>query len=103
MATLLHFLRSLAVTLMAGFLLSVGALGCGLGALMALSVSPLAMISNPVYVRVSRFLAVFGGGSQVEGVFAIALTLSFVASLLNGFSAYKRSQRSEWHLAATED
>ncbi len=103
MATLLHFLRSLAVTLVAGFLLSVSVLGCLLGVLVALNVSPLGIISNPIYEQMSRFLMVFGGGDRLEGVVAIALTLGVVASLLNGFSAYKRSQRSEWQLAATKD
>ncbi len=103
MATLLHFLWqflwSLAVTLLAGFLLSICALGSLLGGLLVLQESPAASIAQPCYIQVSRFLAVFGGGDRLEGIVVIALTIGVVTALLGGFSAYKRSQRSEWHLA----
>jgi hypothetical protein len=100
MATLLHFLRSLSVTLLAGFLVAMCGLGSLLGALIVLSESPLAWVSAPVYAQLSWFLAAFGGGDRLEGMVAIALTVGFVAALLSGFSACKRNQRSEWRLAA---
>lgn len=99
MATLLHFLRSLAVSLLTGFVLSLVLLGLLLTCLMGLRWSPVAFIADPVYVQLSRFLAVFGNGDRLEGIVAIALALGVVFSLLNGFDSYKRSQRSEWHLA----
>ncbi len=102
MATLLHFLRPLAATFCAGFSLSLCLLSGALGSLMILAASPLGLILNPVYVQVSRFLTAFGAGDRLEGMVAISLTLGLVAALLNGFSAYKRSQRSAWHLAANE-
>ncbi len=108
MATLLHFLRSLAVTLLAGFLASFCALGLLLGGLMLLSESPLpkpvswpvAWVVGPVYAQLNWFLTAFGGGDRLEGMVAIALTVGFVAALLSGFSACKRSQRSEWRMTA---
>lgn len=102
MATLLHFLRLLVATLLAGFFLSLSGLGLLLGSLVILSQSPVAMLFDPVYEPVSRFLMAFGGGDRIEGIVAIALTIGFVVSLLSGFSACKRNQRSTWHLAATE-
>ncbi|CAN5745933.1 hypothetical protein BH23CYA1_BH23CYA1_08600 [soil metagenome] len=99
MATLLHFLRSLVVTLLAGFLLSIFALSTLMGGLLVLQASPVASIAQPCYVQASWFLAVFGGGDRLEGMVVIAVTIGVVTALLGGFSAYKRSQRSEWHLA----
>jgi hypothetical protein len=103
MATLLHFLRSLAVTLLAGFLAALCGLGLLLGVLGVLSESPVALVSAPLYSSVSGFLAAFGGGDRLEGMFAIALTLGFVAALLFVFSACKRAQRSEWRLILARD
>ncbi|MFK8181949.1 MAG: hypothetical protein AB8B99_01155 [Phormidesmis sp.] len=103
MATLLHFLRSLAATLLAGFLLVLSGLGLLVGGLWMLRLSPVGFVSEPLYIYLSRFLRAFGGGSQIEGMIAIALTLSFVTALMFGFAACKRSQRSTWQLALTED
>ncbi|KPQ35719.1 MAG: Tetraspanin family [Phormidesmis priestleyi Ana] len=103
MATLLHFLRSLAATLLLSFLLSLSGLALLLGGLMLLSLSPMGLLSDPLYVQVSRFLQAFGRGDRTEGMIAIALTLGTVAAVLFVFSAYKRSQRTEWHLAATKE
>ena len=102
MATLLHFLRPFAVTFLAGFSLSLFVLGSAFSGLMVLAISPVSLIFNPAYVQLSRFLIAFGAGDRLEGLFVIALTLGLVASLLNGFTTYKRSQRSAWHLAANE-
>ncbi len=99
MATLLHFLRSLVVSLLTGFVLSLAVLGLLLACLMGLHISPIAFVADPVYLQFSQFLAVFGNGDRLEGIVAIALALGIVFSLLNGFGSYKRSQRSEWHLA----
>jgi hypothetical protein len=98
MATLLHFLRSLAVTLLAGFLAALCGLGLLLGVLGVLSESPVALVSDPLYGLVA-----FGGGDRLEGMFAIALTLGFVAALLFVLSACKRAQRSEWRLISARD
>lgn len=101
MATLLHFLRSLVVALLVGFLLALTGLSLLLGGLMAIDISPMSFIVAPVYVPISQFFAAFGGGDRIEGIIAIALTVGVVVSLLDGFSAYKRSQRSEWRLAVS--
>ncbi len=100
MATLLHFLWSLSVTLLAGFLASMGGLGLLLGGLIMLGESPVALFSDPLYEQLNWFLTAFGGGDRLEGIVAIALTLGFVAALLSGFSACKRNQRSEWRMTA---
>ena len=102
MATLLHFLRPLAVTFFAGFSLSLLVLGGVLGGLMLLAISPADFIFDPIYTQLNWFLVAFGAGDRREGMVAIALTLGTVAALLNGFTAYKRSQRSVWHLADNE-
>ena len=103
MATLLHFLRPLVATSLAGFLLSLGGLSSVLLGLMLLSLSPVSIVSGPVYGQVSQFLTTFGGGDRIEGIIAISLAIGFVAALLSLFSQYKRIQRSEWHLAASRD
>lgn len=98
MATLLHFLRSLAVALLTGFLLALMALGLLLGGLMMIDVSPVSPVSAPAYELVSQFLRAFGGGDRIEGIVAIALTVGVVFTLLVGFGSYKRRQRYQWHL-----
>lgn len=103
MATLLHFLRSLVATLLAGFVLALSGLGMLVSSLGMLRRSPVGFVSDPLYVQVSKFLTAFGGGSRTEGMIAIALTLSVALSLLFGFAFCKRSQRSTWQLAMTED
>jgi len=103
MATLLHFLRSLATTLLASFVVLLAGLALLVNGLWVLCLSPVGFLSDPIYVQVSRFFAAFGGGNRTEGIVAIALTFSIVISLFLSFLAYKRSQRSAWHLIATED
>ena len=103
MATLLHFLRSLAVTLLASFVLLWVGLELLVSGLWTLRLFPVGRVSESIYVQVSRFFTVFGGGSRTEGIVAIALTLSFVISLFLSFLSYKRSQRNAWHVIATED
>ncbi|NJM96707.1 MAG: hypothetical protein HC800_05490 [Phormidesmis sp. RL_2_1] len=76
-------------------------MGVLLGGLMALNGSPIAFVSDALYMPLSEFLKVFGGGDRLEGMVAIALTLGVVASLLYGFSFYKSSQRLAWHLAVS--
>lgn len=82
-------------------MLALSGLGVLRGGLWLLGASPVSAIFSPLYVQVSRFLAVFGGGSSAEGMVAIALTVSVVFSLLFSLVAYKRSQRSTWRLALT--
>ena len=101
MATLLHFLRSLAITFLLVFMLAFGGIGLGLGGLMLLEWSPASALSQPAYIGASQILTVFGGGDRFSGMMAIAMTLAFVATLLDSFSAYKRNQRSAWHMAST--
>ena len=96
MATLLHFLRSLAVSLVTGFVLSLLVLVLLSAGLTGLHALPATAITDSVYLQFNWFLAAFGGGDRLEGIFVIALTLGVVFALLNGFSFYKRSQRSEW-------
>lgn len=99
MATLLHFLRSLAITFLLVFVLAFGGIGSVLGCLMLLEWSPAAILSQPAYVGASQVLMTFGDGDRLDGIIAIALTLAFVAALLDSYKAYKRSQRSTWHIA----
>lgn len=105
MATLLHFLRSLAVSLLmgflAGFVMTVTGLGMVLMSLVGLQASPLATLTEPICTPVSQFLSVFGRGDRIEGIIAIALAIGLVATLLQGFRRYKDSQRSTWQLAAS--
>jgi ABC-type multidrug transport system permease subunit len=103
MATLLHFLRSLLITLLASFLFVLGGLWGLFNALAMLNQSPAFVFCEPLYFKVSQFLQVFGGGDRFEGMVAIALPIAFVAALLNGFTTLKRNQRSEWRLAMLED
>ncbi|MGB7086990.1 MAG: hypothetical protein WBD47_15630 [Phormidesmis sp.] len=99
MATLLHFLRSLAVTLLTSFLLALVTISGLFAGLMALNISPVAFVVEPLYIQIGRFLLTFGGGDRIEGIVAIALTVSIVTTLMSGFTSYKRRQRFEWHLA----
>ena len=102
MATLLHFLRSLAASLLTGFVLSLLLIVLSLAGLMGLHASPAGFVTDPLYFQLNWFLAAFGEGDRLEGIVVIALTLGVVFSLLNGFDFYKRSRRSEWHLATSK-
>jgi hypothetical protein len=103
MATLLHFLRSLLITLLASFLAVLGGLWTVFNGLALLKQLPAFIVCEPLYFQASQFLRVFGSGDCFEGMIAIALPIAFVAALLSGFNALKRNQRSEWRLAMFED
>lgn len=100
MATLLHFLGSLAIALSVGFMLSLSALVGGLSSLAIFKASPARAIAQPLYQWTREFLAVFGGGNCWDGAVAISLTVGVVSALWHIFSIYKRNQRDSWRLTA---
>lgn len=101
MAPLIRLFQSITAYMLAGFLLSIAALGALLGALVVLDRSPLGFLASPYYFQLSQFLKAFGGGDRWEGMVVIALTVGLVAALLGCLGAYKRRQRSQWHLAVS--
>lgn len=98
MATLLYFLRSLAIALLVGFMLSLSGLVSLLSGLTMLEPSPLGAIAQPLGRGMREFLAAFGGGNSWEGAIAIALTIGVVAALWSLFEAYKHKQRDSWRM-----
>ena len=98
MATLLHFLRSGAIALLLGFMLSLSGLVGWLSGLTILKGSVMSAIAQPLHQWTRTFLIKFGGGDCVEGTLAIALTIGVVAALWNGFKTYKCWQRDRWRL-----
>ena len=98
MATLLHFLRSGAIALLLGFMLSLSGMVGWLSGLTLLKDSPINAIAQPLYNWTHEFLTKFGGGDAVEGTIVIALTIGVVAALWNGFKTYKCQQRDRWRL-----
>ncbi|MBE9080241.1 hypothetical protein IQ241_23625 [Romeria aff. gracilis LEGE 07310] len=89
MATLLHFLRSLAITLLVSFLIPLSGLGLLLGLLNLGQLSPAATASSVALQQMLTFLSVFGGGDPVQGIVVIGLAASLVGGLFDAFAAYK--------------
>lgn len=100
MATLLHFLGSLAIALSVGFMLSLSVLVGGLSSLAIFKTSPVRAIAQPLYQWMREFLAAFGGGNCWDGAIAIALTVGVVTALWHIFSVYKHKRRDSWRLIA---
>ena len=100
MATLLHFLGSLAIALSAGFMVSLSVLVGGLSSLAIFKASPARAIAQPLYQWMREFVAAFGGGNCWNGSVTIALTVGVVSALWHAFSVYKHRRRDSWRLAA---
>lgn len=102
MATLLHFLKSLAISLWAGFVLALSVLVGGLSGLAIAKESSVDAIAQPLYDGMREFLAAFGGGSCWDGTIAIALAVGVVSALWRILSGYKHKQKNIWRLAAAD-
>lgn len=100
MATLLHFLSSLAISLLTGFMLSLSALVGTLSGLTIAKASVVGAIATPICHWMQAFLAVFGGGRCWDGAIAISCTVGIVSALWHTFSAYKHKQKNIWQLTA---
>ena len=100
MATLLHFLGSLVLSLLMGFMLTLSALASGLSGLTVLRKSAIGAIAQPLHEHLCAFLAAFGGGSCWDGTIAIALTIGVVSALWRILSSYKHKQKNIWRLTA---
>ncbi len=85
-----NFLRSLLLTvifsfvgplfLVGGFLLLVSLLG---------NVPCLQDVTEAIATQIMRFLAIFGSGSPLHGIFIISLTCSFVGALFDIYAYYR--------------
>ena len=100
MATLLHFLGSLAISLLMGFMLTLSALASALSGLTLAKASFAGDVAEPLHQWMQEFLAAFGGGNCWEGTVAIALSVGIVSALWRVFGAYKHKQRKTWRLTA---
>ena len=100
MATLLHFLGSLVLSLLMGFMLTLSALASGLSGLTVIARFEAGGIAQLLHERLCFFLAAFGGGSCLDGTIAIALAVGIVSALWRILSGYKHKQKNIWRLAA---
>jgi len=89
MSILPSFLRSLALTTLLSFVTPVLLVSALLTAISVIGYLPgLEIICNTGTTQLLGFLAVFGSGSSVEGIFVIGLTCSLVGALFDTYAFY---------------
>ncbi len=89
MSILPSFLRSLALTTLLSFIAPVLLMSALLAAICVIGYVPgLETIGNSCTTQLLGFLAVFGSGSSLEGIFVISLTCSLVGALFDTYAFY---------------
>ncbi|MFH7027152.1 MAG: hypothetical protein ACHBN1_17560 [Heteroscytonema crispum UTEX LB 1556] len=85
-----NFLRSLLLTIIFSFVAPMFLVGVILIALSAAGYFPgLQELSNAIATQISDFLAIFGSGTPLRGLFTISLTCSFVGGLFDTYAYYR--------------
>ncbi|WP_414622694.1 hypothetical protein [Calothrix sp. CCY 0018] len=84
------FLRSLLLTIIFSFVAPMIFIGVALLVLSLLSLLPgLQMLGQIIATQISHFLATFGSGTPLQGLFVICLTCSFVGALFDTYVYYR--------------
>jgi len=90
MTILTNFLRSLLLTIIFSFITPISLIG---GLLLCLSllghVPCLQEVTADIPMAIMHFLATFGSGSSLQGLFVIGLTCSFVGGLFDAYVYYR--------------
>jgi hypothetical protein len=90
MMILIAFLRSLLLTSFLSFAAPVFLFGSVLMLLyLAGSIPITEAMSGAIAEQILKFLAVFGNGSAVEGIFVISLTCALVGALFDTYAFYR--------------
>ncbi|HLO85300.1 MAG TPA: hypothetical protein VK203_09850 [Nostocaceae cyanobacterium] len=85
-----NFLRSLLLTALFSFIAPIFLVGLILLCLLILGyIPPLQDLIEPIPTQILHFLATFGSGSPLRGLFVISLTCSFVGSLFDVYAYYR--------------
>lgn len=84
------FLRSLLLTIILSFVAPMIFVGGALLILSLLSLLPgLQALGEIIATQISHFLATFGSGTPLQGLFVICLTCSFVGALFDTYVYYR--------------
>lgn len=85
-----NFLRSLLVSIVFSFVAPMIFVGVALLILSILSLLPgLQSLGEIIATQISEFLATFGSGTPLQGLFVICLTCSFVGALFDTYVYYR--------------
>ncbi|MBV6623502.1 MAG: hypothetical protein KI793_11295 [Rivularia sp. (in: Bacteria)] len=85
-----NFLRSLLLSIIFSFFAPILFFGAGLLILSLASLLPaLEGLTKIIATQISHFLATFGNGMPMEGLFVICLTCSFVGALFDTYVYYR--------------
>ncbi|MEH2213558.1 hypothetical protein [Nostoc sp.] len=85
-----NFLRSLLLTIIFSFVVPMFLIGGGFLFLSLLGNFPgLQELTEAIATEIMHFLATFGSGTPLRGLFVISLTFSFVGALFDMFVYYR--------------
>jgi hypothetical protein len=85
-----NFLRSLLLTIIFSFLAPIFLIGGGLLFLSLIGHFPgLQEFTEAMATQIVHFLATFGSGTPLRGLFVISLTCSFVGALFDMYAYYR--------------
>ncbi|MEH1841900.1 MAG: hypothetical protein V7L20_25020 [Nostoc sp.] len=90
MAIFTNFLRSLLLTIIFSFVAPMLLVGGGLFLLPLIGYFPgLQELTEAIATQIMLFLATFGSGIPLRGLFVISLTCSFVGALFDMYAYYR--------------
>ena len=90
MTVFTNFLRSLLLTIIFSFVAPLFVVGVCLFSLSLIGNIPgVQHVSSAIALAIIRFLATFGSGTPLRGIFVICLTCSFVGALFDTYVYYK--------------
>ncbi len=90
MAIFTNFLRSLLLTIIFSFVAPMLLVGGGFFLLSLIGYFPgLQELTEAIATQVMHFLATFGSGTPLHGLFVISLTCSFVGALFDMYVYYR--------------
>ncbi|MBC6429977.1 hypothetical protein FM036_03595 [Nostoc sp. HG1] len=85
-----NFLRSLLLTIIFSFVAPMLLVGGGLVLLTFIGYFPgLQELTEAIATQIMHFLATFGSGTPLRGLFVISLTCSFVGALFDTYVYYR--------------
>ncbi len=85
-----NFLRSLVLSIIFSFVAPIIFVGGALLLLSLISLLPgLQAVTELIATQISNFLAAFGSGMPMQGLFVICLTCSFVGALFDTYVYYR--------------
>lgn len=90
MTMFINFLRSLILSIIFSFVAPILFFGGVLLSLSLVSLLPgLQGMTEIIATQISKFLAAFGSGTPMQGLFVICLTCSFVGALFDTYVYYR--------------